>query len=155
MREEQIGIFEFGEVVNVGDPCCERDNVNRICDMSIVPGEYYCYVTYEDDRVQSVGIRLKSFFDQFVGELEMNNEMGVGVFSGVTGFFKERPDYTEEGWYRFCDTIKDNQGWIDADGFYVSTDKMEGAYPVFVHRNENGKADAIDVQFFSPDFTEE
>lgn len=154
IRIESIGTFEFGDIIDVTDPCLERDNVNRFKDVRILPGVYYCEAAYDNDKIQEITIRHKPSFDKFVGECPYDIIGGVGVFSGVAGFFHSDMEKTEEEWYAFCDTIKNNQAWITQNGFCASQEVMEKGFPVFAHKNENGEIDSLSIVFFLPEFTE-
>lgn len=154
MEVKRIGTFEFGDVIDITDPCLEPDNVNRMHGVRIVPGVYNCDVMYDGNRIQSAEINLKSLIDGFVGNLEFDIIGKISIFSGVAGFFYHDMNFTDEGWDKFCDTIEDNNAWIDECGFCASTDHLEDCFHVLAHKNENGEVDALNIQFFVPDCTE-
>ena len=154
-----IGFRKLGNKVDVTDPSYDKEVWCRMNDVEILPGMYECFVDIWNneqthgwgDRVACVGIRrLNSMgvISKNIGE--------ICVDSGLAGFYEEKPDFTDDDWSEFCDTIHDNYPTIylhDRElggrlyGFTVSSGYGDGVYPVYATKNSKGQVVGLEIYF--------
>ena len=133
MKTIHVGQKEFGPKVDITDPCYDKDVWCRINDVEIKPGLYNCYVNlYSDKETGGWGERVASLEIIHLGLTATSfKEIGnVGVDAGLAGIFQNKPDYTDEEWYDFCERINVGKYWIINEGFFSSTGYGDGYYPV-------------------------
>jgi hypothetical protein len=70
----------------------------------------------------------------------------IGVDAGLAGFFNDKPDYTDDEWSEFCDSIRNGNAWIRDEGFFSSSGYGDGCYPVNACRI-NGEIVALEIRF--------
>ena len=63
----------------------------------------------------------------------------IGVDAGLAGFFWNKPDFTDEQWDDFCDSMDDNQStYLDKNmGFWCSSGYGDGNYGVYAIKEDN------------------
>lgn len=152
-REEFVGKFQLGDKVDITDPCY---NKNVWCRMTTdcKPGTWYGYATISDegewgDRVAALCIYLEDHKDaEPYWELIGN----IGVDAGLAGFFRNKPDYTDEEWEEFCDKIDHCKHYIRLDyGVVSSSGYGDGSYDVFT----NADRSAFMIEFLYDDEEDE
>ena len=70
----------------------------------------------------------------------------IGVDAGLAGFFMNKPDYTDEQWTEFCESIRDGDAWIKDEGFFSSSGNGDGCYGVYAYK-QNGEITALEIRF--------
>lgn len=96
-REEFVGKFELGNKVDITDPCYNKGVWCRMT-TDCKPGTWYGYATISDegewgDRVATLCIYLDDRKDP---EPDWELIGNIGVDAGMAGFFRDKPDYTDE-----------------------------------------------------------
>lgn len=122
------------------------------------PGTWYGYVTISDegewgDRVAMLCIYLEDHKDvDMVLELIGN----IGVDAGMAGFFRDKPDYTDEEWYQFCSQFDHRKrytgldyGVVSESGYGVVSESGygDGGYDVYA----NADRSAFMIEFLYDD----
>ena len=152
-----VGQKDFQGVVDVTDPCYDKDVWCRINGVQIKPGIYNCVAwTGKDDdwgrRCWIAGIyhadETRPFNQFFKKNNESVEEIGeIGVDAGLAGFFHDKPDYNDEEWSRFCDDIFNGDAWIKDEGFFTSSGCGDGGYSVLAEKNNDGEIIAMEIHF--------
>ena len=151
------GVINFGDKIDITDPCYNRDVWCRMNDVKIIPGKYTCIAWIRDTgdwgrRVATVGIYLN-------GVIPKSREMheiggGIGVDAGLAGFFENKKDFTDEEWCEFCNLIHDDYPTVLADenslfkGIVTSSGYGDGGYGVFAARDpDHYSICALEIRF--------
>lgn len=154
MRRKRIGFKHFGGVVDITDPCYDKDTWCRI-NATIKDGDYECMVwrqtkkiehggqVYKDVRVGIIGIYLNGVIPH---QSEFEEIGSIGVDAGLAGFFINKPDYSDDEWSAFCVSIREGDAWIKPEGFFSSSGYGDGCYGVYAHK-ENGEITALEIRF--------
>lgn len=156
MRRKLIARKHFGGVIDITDPCYNKDAWCRMT-ATVKDGEYECRVwrktkkfqgnnggIHEDTRVGIIGIYLDGFIPYQRSMEEIGN---IGVDAGLAGFFMDKPDYTDEQWDEICTNCDKGDAWIRKEGFFSSSGYGDGFYPVYAYKNENGEITALEIRF--------
>lgn len=102
-----------------------------------------CGKEYKDCRVGVIGI----YLDGVIPPQKSMKEIGViGVDAGLAGFFMNKPDYTDEQWHDFCESIRKGDAWIKDEGFFSSSGYGDGCYPVFAYTVDD-EIIALEIRF--------
>lgn len=154
MRRKKIGTKYFEGMVDITDPCYDRDVWCRM-NAEVKAGEYTCYVwrhtdkgvfmnkEYKDIRVGVIGI----YLDGIIPPQRSMEEIGsIGVDAGLAGFFINKPDYNDDEWGDFCGSIRYGDAWIKDEGFFSSSGYGDGEYPVYANK-VNGEITALEIRF--------
>ena len=160
--EKIIGIAEFGEKVDVTDPCYGRDVWCRMNDVQIKPGEYECFADIlSDDQTGGWGEMVARIGIRLVGSgAQVFDHLGeIGVDAGLAGFYRAKPDFTNDEWIEFCaiahecPTIHLHDGEFGGrlNGFTASSGYGDGSYPVYAARNKGGDIVALEIHFIMQD----
>lgn len=134
-REEFVGKFELGNKVDITDPCYNKGAWCRMA-TDCRPGTWYGYATISDkgewgDRVATLCIYLDDRKDpEPFWELIGN----IGVDAGMAGFFRDKPDYTDEEWYQFCSQFDHRKRYTGLDYGVVSESGYGGRRLRCVHK---------------------
>ena len=154
MRKKLIGRKHFEGIIDITDPCYDRDTWCRI-NATVKSGEYDCRVWYqkekneyngETEEYQIVGI-IGIYLNGIIPQQKQMEEIGViGVDAGLAGFFMNKPDYSDNEWDEFCDSICQGDAWIKDEGFFSSSGNGDGAYPVYAYKH-NGEITALEIRF--------
>lgn len=155
MRRKLIGRKHFEGLIDITDPCYDKDVWCRM-KATVKSGEYTCYIwrnkeidefegkQYVDQRVGVIGI----YLDGIIPPQKTMEEIGtIGVDAGLAGFFMNKPDYSDDEWKDFCDSIREGDAWIKDEGFFSSSGYGDGCYPVYVSKNNDGEIYAIEIRF--------
>lgn len=151
LRKKTIGICRFNSRIDITDPAYDKDVWCRMDNVEIIPGDYTC-VTWvcTEKNVRYVG-NIGIYFGGIIPRQESMVQLGyIGVDSGLAGFFEDKPDYTDAEWDAFCERInsdRKNAAWIMGNGFFSESGYGDGAYPVYAHKNKDGKVTALEVRF--------
>lgn len=166
MNMEIVGYKEFGSTIDITDPCYDKDVWCRINEVSIKPGNYLCAIwkntdvypwKYEgveevttDTRVGILGI----YLDGQIPSEDAFEELGqIGVDAGLAGFFENKPDYEDEQWIEFCNSLREEDGsrskiaWIRPEGFFSDSGYGDGCYVVMKSTDCNGDIVALEIRF--------
>lgn len=142
---EHCGQKEFGNTVDITDPCYDHDVWCRINSVPIVPGLYDCTYSNEEGRVSSCCIYHSSLSQMPSDVTYIGN---IGVDAGLAGFFTDKPDYNYEEWTEFCSHLSfKDEGWIVRDGFCSSSGWGDGCYDVYGHKANETQYDALQIVF--------
>lgn len=144
-----VGTKRFGGVIDITDPCYDKDVWCRMNNVEIVSGKYDCIIWEKDEgewgmRVAIIGIYLNGVVPlqktmEYIGE--------ICVDAGLAGFFENKPDYSDEEWQDFCDAIGYDNAHIYPEGFCSSSGFGDGEYEVFAFKNDDGKIAALEIHF--------
>lgn len=166
MRRKTVGKLNFGNTVQVTDPCYSEDTWCRTT-IDVLPGEYTCLVWRNTDKYESggrivtdtrVGV-IGIYLNGAVPPQKSMEEIGtIGVDAGLAGFFMKKPDYSDSEWDQFCNIVCEEVSgrmkdfWIFDDvintvGFFSSSGYGDGVYPVYVAKNPNGEIYAAEIRF--------
>lgn len=155
MRRKLIGKKHFGGVIDITDPCYDKDVWCRM-NATIKDGEYSCIVwentekftvdgkEYKETRVGIIGIYLNGAIP-YAKAMEDIGE--IGVDAGLAGFFMNKPDYGNKEWSAFCDSIRKGEAWIKDEGFFSESGYGDGYYPVYAFKDVNGEIIALEIRF--------
>lgn len=155
LKEKTIGYKHFSDVVDVTDPCYNKDEWCRLNGIKIKEGDYKCVVwmrpdtvvydgkEYDDTRVAIIGIYLNGLVP---GEKQMEEIGEIGVDAGLAGFFMDKPDYTDEQWHDFCNSIRNGYAWMKEEGFFSSSGYGDGFYAVRAFKM-NDEITALEIKF--------
>lgn len=102
---QKVGKIRFEKLISITDPCYDKDVWCRINNYDLPPDEYNCIVEI-GERVKSISI-ISSELDYFDEEIEERLIGEIGVDAGLAGFFQDKPDFSDEEWYEFCDKTFD------------------------------------------------
>lgn len=154
MRRKKIGTKHFGGIVDITDPCYDKDVWCRMT-AEVKDGEYDCIIwnhteKYEwngkevkDTRVGVIGI----YLDGIIPPQRSMEDIGtIGVDAGLAGFFMNKPDYNDDEWSEFCDSIREGNAWIKDEGFFSSSGYGDGGYGVYAYK-QNGEIIALEIRF--------
>ena len=137
LEKEIVGYHRFHGKVDVTDPGYDDDVWCRENGVEIRPGDYECVAWVDDDskRVMRCGIYFADSFDDEAILPEGEEIAVIGVDAGLAGFFEDKPNYTDEEWQAFCDSILEGHAWIKDEGFFTTSGWGDGAYPVTALRS--------------------
>lgn len=154
MRKKLIGKKYFEGQIDITDPCYDKDVWCRM-NAEVKAGMYDCRVwmhtetypicgkEYKDCSVGVIGI----YLDGVIPPQKSMKEIGViGVDAGLAGFFMNKPDYTDEQWHDFCESIRKGDAWIKDEGFFSSSGYGDGGYPVFAYTVDD-EIIALEIRF--------
>ena len=154
MRRKKIGTKHFEGVIDITDPCYDKDVWCRMT-AEVKSGEYDCHIwrhtskeiwngkEYKDVRVGVIGIYLNGIIPP---QRSMEEIGSIGVDAGLAGFFMNKPDYNDDEWSDFCNSIRDGDAWIKDEGFFSSSGYGDGCYPVYASK-VNGEIVALEIRF--------
>ena len=71
----------------------------------------------------------------------------AGVDAGLCGFYQNKPDYDDDGWYTFCQKLHNRDYLITDEGFCTSSGWGDGCYPVYQLVNEAGTVVGLEVVY--------
>lgn len=156
MRRKKIGVMDFHGSVDITDPCYNKDVWCRMNDVKIKEGKYSCMVWCHTDKgkfddgtpysYELVGI-IGIYLNGIIPRQKQMKEIGsIGVDAGLAGFFHNKPDYDDDAWSVFCDSVRHGDAWLIDGGFYSSSGHGDGGYGVFAHR-QNGEIVALEIRF--------
>lgn len=151
-------------LVDITDPCYDKDVWCRINNFNIKPGQYVCEYTLNDDpddkRIAYCTIIHKDYADN-PDLIDWTDNIGtIGVDAGCAGFFFNKPDYNDAEWDVFCEYMSDTEkvngypcAYFKNDiGFWTTSGFGDGAYDVYAAKNENGEVYALEIDFGLEDF---
>lgn len=154
MKRYNIGTKYFEGTVDITDPCYDKDVWCRMT-AEVKPGEYECRICrraekvtyggkeYNDVRVAKIGI----YRDGIVPNVKLMKQIGeIGVDAGLAGFFMNKPDYNDEEWGDFCDSIRKGDAWIKDEGFFSHSGYGDGCYGVYAYK-VNNEITALEIRF--------
>ena len=154
MKRYKIGTKYFEGTVDITDPCYNKDVWCRMT-AEVKPGEYDCCIyrhtdkgvynrrEYNDVRVKKIGI----YLDGIMPNVKLMKRIGeIGVDAGLAGFFMNKPDYNDEEWGDFCDSIEKGDAWIKDEGFFSFSGYGDGCYPVYAYKIDN-EIVALEIRF--------
>ena len=122
-REEFVGKFELGNKVDITDPCYNKGVWCRMT-TDCKPGTWYGYATISDDRKDP--------------EPDWELIGDIGVDAGMAGFFRDKPDYTDEEWYQFCSRFDHRKCYTGLDyGVASESGYGDGSYDVYANADRS------------------
>ena len=155
MRRKVIGQKEFPSHVDITDPCYKRDVWCRMNGVPIREGLYTCIAWYHTEKntenepscqnrcVGILGIYLNGIIPS-QGSMKKIDE--IGVDAGLAGFFRYKPDYSDEEWTNFCTMISKGSVWLTDEGFYSHSGFGDGCYGVYAQK-VNQEIVALEIRF--------
>lgn len=169
---------EFAETVYVGDPCYFRETDYAIREIPVVAGEWLCETTYSDEgdfgmRVAELRVKKRG---AHVWRTEHHTVAGVDsgqmmVLSGDVYYDWRDEEYNlvpngkggadvEHNVQHYgrltyngacLATLSSDSGVLSGKAFVTRTGYGDGAYPVFVGKDSQGRVVEIVVRFIGPD----
>ena len=153
MRRKTIGSIHIDGAVDITDPCYDRDGWCRMTGVKVKPGEYTCAVWHEKVKgaqstynvVGIIGVYLNGFIPP-QKSMEVIGE--IGVDAGLAGFFVDKPDFSDDEWDKFCNTLdfEEDDAWLNDLGFYSVSGYGDGGYNVYANK-VNGEITALEIRF--------
>ena len=157
LRKKLIGRKEFHGILDVTDPCYNKDVWCRIkTPAPVKTGEYTCRTwtrsskeeydgkTWTDTRVGVIGI----YLNDCIPLQDAMEEIGeIGVDAGMAGFFMDKPDYDDQQWECLCNSTRKGDAWIRDEGFFSSSGYGDGCYPVYATKTPEGEIVALEIRF--------
>lgn len=147
LNKELVGKKYFEGEIDITDPCYDKDVWCRIY-TTVKAGTYDCVVWKEPpdsvyNKIRAIGI----YLDGKVPTQEKMQKIGsIGVDAGLAGFFKDKPDYTDEQWKEFCESINKGYAWIKDEGFFSVSGDGDGEYCVYAHKQRD-EVTALEIRF--------
>lgn len=154
MRKKLIGRKYFEGLVDITDPCYDKDVWCRI-NATVKSGTYDCRVWAQTEKCEYGGIKSEYQIIGIIGiyldgkiprQKEMEKIGFIGVDAGLAGFFMNKPDYTDEQWRKFCESIRGRSAWIKEEGFFSNTGYSDGSYNVYAYK-QNNEITALEIRF--------
>lgn len=167
LKRKLVGTINIPDgLVDITDPCYDRDVWCRMNDVAVAPGTWNCYA-YKGERI---GWGNRVWIVQIViadGPLDKIAEdkihsgkswrqIGtVGVDAGLAGFFNHKPDFDDKEWHDLCNMMfaEERKGdsvftkrFGSGDGFWTESGEGDGCYSVHAIR-ENRKIIALEIRF--------
>ena len=150
-----IGTKHFEGTIDITDPCYDKDVWCRM-NAVVKPGDYECRIwkqneSYKDGKgeihkwqtVRIIGI----YLDGNIPAAGSGETIGsIGVDAGLAGFFMNKPDYNDEQWNDFCESIEKGHAWIKDEGFFSSSGDGDGSYDVVAYK-KNEEIVALEILF--------
>ena len=142
LKKQVRGTFTFDKgIVSVTDPCYNDDIWCRMNNVKIIPGKYNC-ISYIDNLSKRTFICQICLQGHNSPQQYSKKECigSIGVDAGIAGFYQDKPNYSEEEWYDFCEAIKTNNFdyLINEHGFCTSSGYGDGSYDVYAYRCKEG-----------------
>lgn len=146
---------EIDGTIQITDPCYDEGTWCRMS-LDVKPGKWIFEAEKsEEGRIASISMRYAKAKTPSVIETtgEIIGEMigEIEVDAGLAGFFTDKPDFSDEEWYEFCDKLGRAQCWeayFDGKfGFFSSSGWGDGSYPVVVSRDRNDDIISVSVLF--------
>lgn len=154
-------------LVDVTDPCYERDTWCALFDLKVLPGKYNCFIDIanfpwedelygsgDDKRIISLTILHDSYGDSLKDVLPnfCDMEMAeIGVDAGLCGFYNHKNNFTEdEAWENFWQTLNKYEGKdcdVKPNGVTVSSGFGDGCYPLYKLLNNNDEIVGLRLDF--------
>lgn len=146
MRKKLIGRKHFEGILDVTDPCYDKDVWCRMrTPVPVKSGEYECRIwRHTDTCVGIIGIYLEGFIPP---QKSMEEIGSIGVDAGLAGFFMDKPDYNDEQWSAFCNSIRNGDAWVKDEGFFSFSGYGDGCYPVYAFKDKMGDIIALEIRF--------
>lgn len=156
------GIIKLGEKVMVSDPCYGLGTWCQGVIENVLPGDYHCMVEYSDEGIWGVRVAAIEVIHQNTRVIRYESQdFEVGVDSGQAGIFDyeyyakyhtdcKKSDHVDDDWYdKVCDLTlsRESAGTIDNLGLVSSSGYGDGGYTCWVSTNEDGKVNAIRIEF--------
>lgn len=138
LSNHNVGKINIADgLVDITDPCYEKDTWCALFDKKVRAGEYSCFVTLvnyphmvkiEDSveaRVYSAKVgQVKKIDDKRIMLLRIVHKdfiggnkrwykisSSIGVDAGLCGFYNHKPDFrNDDSWTAFCDSLKEFEG---------------------------------------------
>lgn len=146
LNKKLVGQKYVEGVIDVTDPCYDKDEPCRI-NATVKAGTYDCVVWKEPDSVYSKIRAIGIYLDGKVLVQEQMQKIGsICVDTGLAGFFKDKPDYTDEQWIEFCEFIREGDAWIKDEGFFSVSGDGDGEYSVYAYKQED-EITALEIRF--------
>ena len=162
LKRHLIGTIEIPDgVVDITDPCYDRDVWCRMNDVKVMPGTYNCYAYMGEDKswgnrcwiaqiVIADGPYDEIAEDRIQSGRSWRTIGSIGVDAGMAGFFNHKPDFNDAEWDEVCNVVLngDRRAYIEdfAKGFWTDSGVGDGCYTVHAIR-ENRKIIALEIRF--------
>lgn len=156
LRRKKIGTKHFGPFIEITDPCYNKDVWCRMNNVKIVEGDYTCiiwrctekYICEGREVTDTCVSRIGIYLDGIIPQQKAMEQIGeIGVDAGLAGFFMDKPDYSDDEWHDFCNSIKKGDAWIKPEGFFSSSGYGDGGYPVVAGKNDAGEITSLEIIF--------
>lgn len=155
MKKSKIGTKHFDGVIDITDPCYNKDVWCRMDNVHIKSGEYDCIIWDQENEYELNGKKntynivgiIGIYLDGIVPLQDSMKRIGfVGVDAGLAGFFQNKPDFTDEQWADFCNQTRKGEAWITDLGFFSFSGGGDGEYDVFAYK-VNEDIVALEIRF--------
>ena len=152
-KYQKVGQMEFGNKVDISDPCYERDGESNVIDYGIESGTYGCYIKFgkeeygEEYRIAEIAI-IKKGYENLCSDYGWIFVDIIGVDSGLCGFFNHKKEYSNSDWTDFCHRLEEanekggfeesGEYFINFDnGFFSNTGWGDGSYETYKYTLED------------------
>lgn len=143
--------------VDVGPLEARKNTFGFIQKIDVVRGRYHCHYALSDDerRINALMIVSEEYDSEILETNEKIGSITVGL-SGVVGYFASpKKEYSMYGIESYLADLEREYGdferrWVNLNGkqFMAPCSQAVGtSISVFVHRNADGKIDALQMEF--------
>lgn len=174
LKRHLVGQIKIPDgLVDITDPCYDRDVWCRMNDVKVMPGTYNCYAYLGTDKdwgkrcwiAQIVVDDSSSYYSSIAEERIQSGRSWrtigeIGVDAGLAGFFNHKPDFDDNEWdavwmqkpCKECEEAyiqefsRNEQTQTGGDGFWTRSGCGDGCYSVHAIR-ENRKIIALEIRF--------
>lgn len=163
MSEEIIPVIYRGKMsfnstpkIDIGSLEAKKSTIGHVLGLDVKPGYYDCFYALHEDRkrVGALMVAHESYPGESLVTNEKIGEILVGL-SGVVGFFcSPKTEYSFKQLGRYIDDLKkrhtDENVWAELNSrqFVAKSSQTPGsAIDVWGHRGEDGKIDALRLEF--------
>lgn len=170
-RMHLVGKFNVPDgIIDITDPCYEKDTWCAMFDVKIKPGTYFCYIDMvnfpslyteennneikriEDERIMALTIKHEDFINKPTKRwIEINSN--IGVDAGLCGFYNHKPNFEGQSiWEAFIDNLKKFEGSFNTCdlkpyGITVSSGFGDGCYCAYKAKNKDNEIYALQLRF--------
>lgn len=149
-------------LVDITDPCYDKDVWCRMNDVRVMPGKYNCYAYMGTDRSWGNRCWIAQIviadgpYDEIAEDKICSGRSwriigSIGVDAGMAGFFNHKPDFDDKEWSKVCETrcvSNACKAYMEnfAKGFWTDSGIGDGCYTVHAIR-EDRKIIALEIRF--------
>ena len=171
LKGNTVGCISLKDgLVDITDPCYNKDVWCRMNGVKVSPGEWLCTAFSGKDKCFGKRVWVCQIFSSDPKHFRLRSlanmyrdgwkEIGtIGVDAGLAGFFASKPDFNDTEWEDLCDWMHDkdvmctsvlnsfNKCPVPVEGFWTSSGVGDGCYPVLAYRDEEGTIVGLEIRF--------
>ena len=151
-----VGKIELDKHVDITDPMYDRSVWCRTR-TQCKPGTYFGYVdTVDTEFMGNLIAKLSIYKDDRRTDLaEMEEIAEIGVDSGMAGFFRNKPDFSDDDYDKLGVITNEGDFWNAYDGIFSFSGCGDGSYPVYASKGQlpMAKVTGLECRFRAPSFS--